>query len=55
VLALALLVVLILDPWAVLAAGFWLSFGAVALLFYIGSGRLGTAHWLAEWGRAQWA
>jgi competence protein ComEC len=55
VLALALLVVLILDPWAVLAAGFWLSFGAVALLFYIGNGRLGAAHWLAEWGRAQWA
>lgn len=55
VLAQALLVVLILDPWAVLAAGFWLSFGAVALLFYIASGRLGTAHWLAEWGRAQWA
>lgn len=55
VLALALLVVLLLDPWAVLAAGFWLSFGAVALLFYIGSGRLGAAHWLAEWGRAQWA
>jgi competence protein ComEC len=55
VLALALLVVLILDPWAVLAAGFWLSFGAVALLFYISSGRLGAAHWLAEWGRAQWA
>jgi competence protein ComEC len=29
VLALALLVVLLRDPWAVLAAGFWLSFGAV--------------------------
>ena len=55
VLALALLPVLLLDPWAVLAAGFWLSFGAVALLFYIGSRRLGTAHWLMEWGRAQWA
>jgi competence protein ComEC len=55
VLALALLVVLLLDPWAVLAAGFWLSFGAVALLFHIGSGRLGAAHWLVEWGRAQWA
>ena len=26
----ALLLVLLLDPWAVLAAGFWLSFGAVA-------------------------
>ncbi len=55
VLLLALLLVLLLDPWAVLAAGFWLSFGAVALLFHIGSGRLGPAHWLQEWGRAQWA
>ncbi|MCX7167819.1 MAG: DNA internalization-related competence protein ComEC/Rec2 [Rhodocyclales bacterium] len=55
VLLLALLIVLLLDPWAVLAAGFWLSFGAVALLFHIGSGRLGPAHWLIEWGRAQWA
>jgi competence protein ComEC len=55
VLALALLVVLLLDPWAVLAAGFWLSFGAVGLLFYIGGGRLGEGHWLAAWARAQWA
>ncbi|MCX7172179.1 MAG: DNA internalization-related competence protein ComEC/Rec2, partial [Proteobacteria bacterium] len=55
VLALALLLVLLLDPWAVLAAGFWLSFGAVGVLFYIGSGRLGASHWLSEWGRAQWA
>ncbi|MBI4987937.1 MAG: DNA internalization-related competence protein ComEC/Rec2 [Rhodocyclales bacterium] len=55
VLALALLIVLLLDPWAVLSAGFWLSFGAVALLFYIGSGRVAPGHWLAEWGRAQWA
>ena len=55
VLPLALLLVLLLDPWAVLAAGFWLSFGAVALLFHIGSGRLGPVHWLVEWGRAQWA
>lgn len=55
VLSLALLLVLILDPWAVLAAGFWLSFGAVALLFYIGHGRLGQLHWLRAWGAAQWA
>ena len=55
VLALALLVVLLIDPWAVLAAGFWLSFGAVGLLFYVGAGRLGESHWLATWGRAQWA
>ena len=55
VLALALLLVLLLDPWAVLSAGFWLSFGAVGLLFYIGAGRLGEGHWLAAWARAQWA
>ncbi|MFA6310672.1 MAG: DNA internalization-related competence protein ComEC/Rec2 [Sterolibacterium sp.] len=55
VLALALLLVLLLDPWAVLAAGFWLSFGAVAVLFYIGNARLGPGHWLLAWGRAQWA
>lgn len=55
VLALALGLVLLLDPLAVLSAGFWLSFGAVALLFYIASGRLQAGHWLREWGRAQWA
>ena len=39
----ALLVVLLLDPWAVLATGFWLSFGAVAVLFFVGTSRLGEA------------
>jgi competence protein ComEC len=34
VLALAALAVLMLDPWAALSAGFWLSFGAVAAIFY---------------------
>ena len=55
VLALALAVVLALDPWAVLSAGFWLSFGAVALIFYVGSGRAERPHWLAQWGAMQWA
>ncbi|OFZ85857.1 MAG: DNA internalization-related competence protein ComEC/Rec2 [Betaproteobacteria bacterium RBG_16_64_18] len=55
VLALALLAVLVLDPWAVLSAGFWLSFGAVALIFYVGCGRAGPPHWLAQWGAMQWA
>jgi competence protein ComEC len=55
VLALALLLVLLLDPWAVLAAGFWLSFGAVGLLFFVLGGRLGSAHWGYEWLRTQWA
>ena len=55
VLGAALLLVLLLDPWAVMAPGFWLSFGAVALLIHIAIGRLGRRNWLLEWGRAQWA
>lgn len=59
ILLLALLVVLLLDPWAVLATGFWLSFGAVAVLLFVGSARVGeTRGWgasLARWGVAQWA
>ncbi|MFN8665526.1 MAG: DNA internalization-related competence protein ComEC/Rec2, partial [Thermomicrobiales bacterium] len=39
VLATALLVVLLVDPGAPLLAGFWLSFGAVAAIFYSVSGR----------------
>ena len=58
-LLIALLVVLVLDPWAVLSAGFWLSFGAVGLLFFVGTARLGEARgWratLAQWGATQWA
>ncbi len=37
----ALAVVLAFDPWASLTPGFWLSFGAVGLLLYIGVGRAG--------------
>ena len=54
-LAAALLAVLLLDPWAVLAPGFWLSFGAVALIFYVSANRLERPHWLKEYGRVQWA
>jgi competence protein ComEC len=42
VLCTALLVVLLLDPWAVLWPGFWLSFGAVAMILYAGAGRIGA-------------
>jgi len=45
-LALAWLVILGLDPLAVLNAGVWLSFGAVAAIFYATSGRLRAPHWL---------
>jgi competence protein ComEC len=41
VLALAALAVIALDPWAVLSAGFWLSFGAVAAIFYVMALRTG--------------
>lgn len=40
VLAIALLVVLVADPWAVLSAGFWLSFGAVAIILASVGGRV---------------
>lgn len=36
----ALVTVLAVDPWAGLTPGFWLSFGAVALLLYGSCGRL---------------
>ncbi|MGR9087457.1 MAG: DNA internalization-related competence protein ComEC/Rec2 [Gammaproteobacteria bacterium] len=58
-LALALFAVLIIDPIAVLSAGFWLSFTAVGLIVFAVSGRLGKAgrlmgafkiHWLTAAG-----
>ncbi len=55
VLCFALLVVLLLDPWAVLAPGFWLSFGAVAVILYVATGRLRPGRSLVQWGRIQWA
>ena len=41
ILSWALLAVLLLDPCAVLAPGFWLSFGAVAAIFYVTAHRTG--------------
>ncbi|MDT8405396.1 MAG: DNA internalization-related competence protein ComEC/Rec2 [Sulfuriflexus sp.] len=54
VLALALLVILLYDPLAVLDAGFWLSFGAVAVIMYVLTGRVGQLSRLWQWGRVQW-
>ena len=42
VLCLALATVVAIDPWAVTGSGFWLSFAAVAAIFYVTSGRLTT-------------
>ena len=59
----SLAAVLVWDPWASLAPGFWLSFGAVGLLLYAGSGRLDApaptlrtrcVATLREAARAQW-
>jgi competence protein ComEC len=53
-LLLAWIAVLLIEPLAVLQAGFWLSFGAVALLALVFSGRLGAWPWWLVWWRAQW-
>ena len=60
----SLAAVLAWDPWAGLAPGFWLSFGAVGLLLYAGSNRLAgpaaqsprerIAESLRAFARAQW-
>ena len=55
VLAIALLVVVVIDPWAVNAPGFWLSFGAVAMLAYALGARIGKVHWFKAALQTQWA
>lgn len=60
VLCLALGAVVLLDPWAMLWPGFWLSFGAVAAILYACGGRAGQGArgWrgtLVLAARTQWA
>lgn len=55
IMSIALLGVLIPDPWAVLSPGFWLSFGAVALILYVTAHRIGRSHFLIEYASVQWA
>jgi competence protein ComEC len=60
VLCLALGVVVVLDPWAMLWPGFWLSYGAVAAILYASVGRLdrkrsGWRGGLLLAARTQWA
>lgn len=49
--SMALLAVLVLDPFAVMSPGFWLSFIAVALIFYGTQYRLQASHalWHFSW------
>lgn len=57
--ATALMLILLWNPVAVLSAGFWFSFLAVAVIFYVFSARLGNAHgWrvrLRQWGWMQFS
>jgi competence protein ComEC len=54
-LAIAVLVVVIVDPWAVISPGFWLSFGAVALIAYITVARLKPLSAFKTAVHTQWA
>ena len=54
-LAAALAAVVLIDPWAALAPGFWLSFGAVAALLFAGMAGQGPKPAWRTWIRAQWA
>ncbi|HSI24211.1 MAG TPA: DNA internalization-related competence protein ComEC/Rec2 [Methylotenera sp.] len=54
-LAIALLVVVVVDPWAVIAPGFWLSFGAVALIACITVARLKPLSAFKNAVHTQWA
>lgn len=62
VLAAALAAVILLDPWAVLWPGFWLSFGAVAVILFASAGRVANLQTQSGWrqtlshaARTQWA
>lgn len=55
ILGVALLVVVLADSMAVLAPGFWLSFGAVGLLMFSAEENARPRRWWERWLRAQWA
>ncbi|WP_338011409.1 ComEC/Rec2 family competence protein [Cupriavidus sp. IDO] len=62
VLAWAAFVAMVLDPWAVMAPGFWLSFGAVAVIFLAAGREEAVTGWWQRFGatlaaaaRTQWA
>ena len=66
ILSLALVVVLLFDPWAGMSPGFWLSFTAVGLLLWAALAEHGgedeqaslgqrLRRWIRGFGRTQWA
>ena len=55
VLAIALALVCLLDPWAALSPGFWLSFSAVAILIVTGANMAPRTNWLKAALMAQMA
>ena len=59
VLSWALIAVLVFDPLSAMEPGFWLSFTAVAVIFYgmnrrINRQQSGFKKWWWQWGRVQW-
>jgi len=50
----ALGIVLLIDPFATLTVGFWLSFGAVGVILYGTSGRLQPQGLWWRWARVHW-
>ncbi|HEY8539291.1 MAG TPA: DNA internalization-related competence protein ComEC/Rec2 [Steroidobacteraceae bacterium] len=54
-LGLALIAVLLIDPFAVLSVGTWLSFGAVAVIVLATGGRMRKDGVFANFARVQWA
>ncbi len=54
IITLALLIVLIIDPFALLSAGFWLSFSAIIIISYGMSARVGSTGLWWRWGRVQY-
>src|SRR3989440_4452184 len=54
-LSLALAAIVLMDPWAPLAPGLWLSFGAVLLIFYAAVGWTELGSKVGQWMRIQWA
>ncbi len=55
VLAIALMLVVLIDPWSVSSPGFWLSFGAIAVIAYVSVSRMAIGSWLHEAMNTQWA